>query len=76
MANSQGIHLVRPSQPSKPNLDPRDIASQALSIAKECSEALSELQDYHDQMAAQIHAHLAQLEILALRAIAARGRRS
>ena len=72
MADTHRIHLVRSPQPSKPNLDPKDIASEALAIAKEVSEQLSNLQDYHDMMANHIHAHLAQLEILALRAIARR----
>ena len=69
MANSQGIHLVRPSQP-KPNLD--DIASQALAIAKECTEQLSNLQDHHEMMVREIAANLAQLEIVALRSMARR----
>jgi len=70
------IHLVRPPQDrtSKPNLDPKDIASEALAITKECSEQLSNLQDYHEMMVQQIAAELAQLEIIALRAIAQRGR--
>jgi hypothetical protein len=71
MANSQGIHLVRPSQP-KPNFDPKDIASQALAIAKECTEQLSNLQDYHEMMVREIAANLAQLEIVALRSMARR----
>jgi len=63
---------TRPSLPDP--LDPKDIASQTLAIAKECSEQLANLQDYHQMMVQQIAAELAQLEIIALRAIAQRGR--
>ena len=73
MADTHSIHLVRPSQP-KPNLDSADIALQALAIAKECSEALSALCDYHQMACANLSASLAQLEIAALRAIAKKAR--
>ena len=69
------IHLVQ-TQPPKPQLDPADIANQALSIAKQCSEALSALCDYHQMSCAHLSASLAELEIVSLRAIARKARRS
>ena len=66
------IHLVKPKSSPKPNLDPKDIASQALAIAKECTEQLSNLQDHHEMMVREIAANLAQLEIVALRSMARR----
>ena len=50
-------------------------SQEAISLrAKEYSEQLANLQDYHQMMVQQIAAQLAQLEIIALRAIAQRGR--
>jgi hypothetical protein len=75
MADTHRIHLVRSpqDQASKPQtLDAKDIASQALAIAKECTEQLSNFQDYHEMMVQQLAANLAQLEIVALRSMARR----
>jgi len=78
MADTHRIHLVRPSQvPSKPkSLEPADIASHALTIAKECTETLNALQDYSEMTIGQISAQLAQLEIIALRVMAQKARQS
>jgi len=73
----ENIHIVPRSQvlSSTPDpLDAKDITSQVLTIAKECTEQLANLQDYHQMMVQQIAAELTQLEIIALRAIAQRGR--
>ena len=75
MADTHRIHLVRPSQAPQ-SLDPADIASHALTIAKECTETLNALQDYSEMMIRQMSAELAQLEIIALRAMAEKARQS
>jgi hypothetical protein len=73
MADSNCIHLVREDHPTTPNLEPPDIVQQALAIARECTETLDSLQAYESQMIAQLSAQIAQLEIVALRAIARKG---
>jgi hypothetical protein len=60
VADSHRIHLVNSSQSKPKRTDSADITSRMLAIAKECSETLSALQDYHEMMVAQMSTQLAQ----------------
>jgi hypothetical protein len=79
LADTHSIHLVRSPQvqPSKPQqLDPADIAAEALDVVRECRVALSEFEEYQVSIFGELAARLNQLEVSAIRSIAQKARRS
>jgi hypothetical protein len=76
VANAHSIHLVS-KLPQKPQaLDPAEIAAEVLRTVRECSQALSDFQDYQEHLTRQMSAHLSSLEMVALRAMAKKARKS
>ena len=76
MADAHSIHLVS-KLPQKPQaLDPAEIAAEVLRTVRECSQALSDFQDYQEHLTRQLSAHLSSLEMVALRAMAKNARKS
>ena len=78
MADTHRIHLVSQPQahPSKPQLDPADIAAEALTVVRECRVALGEFEEYQVSIFGELAARLNQLEVSAIRSIARKARRS
>jgi hypothetical protein len=78
VANSHSIHLVRsPQAPPKPQpLDVADIAAAVLDTVRECSKALRDMEEYQEWLIGQMSGELKQLEVVALRAMTQKARRS
>lgn len=78
MADTHSIHLVRTPQahPKPQPLDPADIAGQVLGVVRECTEALNDFQEYQEHLIGQMGAQLNHLEVVALRAMTRKARRS
>jgi hypothetical protein len=72
--NTRQIHLVRPPQPNQ--LDPADIAAAVLDTVRECSKALRDMEEYQQWLIGQMSGELKQLEVVALRAMTRKARRS
>ena len=77
--NSHRLFLVRPSQepPSTPQpLDAKDIAAEVFDVIRECRVALAECEEYMAMIRGELASRLNQLEVVALRSMAEKARRS
>jgi hypothetical protein len=75
VANTYSIHLV-PKTPKPQPLDPADIAAAVLDTVRECSKALRDMEEYQEWLISQMSGELKQLEVVALRAMTKKARRS
>ena len=75
MADTHSIHLA-PKVPPKQPLDPADIAAAVLETVRECNQALSDFEAYHEALIAGMREQLNHLELTAIRAIATKVGRS
>jgi hypothetical protein len=78
VANSHSIHLVRSPQapPKSQPLDAADIAAAVLDTVRECSKALRDMEEYQEWLISQMSGELKQLEVVALRAMTRKARKS
>lgn len=74
MADTNDIHIVRPAKP-KAEPDPADVASEVLAVVFECRAALATFMECVGAFDADLSYRLDGLEIAALRAFAARGKK-
>lgn len=71
------IHLVTPQVPRKPQpLDAADIAAEVLDTVRECTKSLRDFSEYHEWLISQMSGELKQLEVVALRTMTRKARRS